>query len=238
MTSRLGESPSPRVTVGFSTGGQVEIEFHQSLHATRRQFPDLLDPDEIVVVGGPRLYIHRDSIVRTFLDTGNDWLLLVDDDMAWQPEALALLAEAADREAAPIVGGLCFGTSRTAGALWPTLGQLDSEGGYCTQLNIPDDELVEVEWTGCAFLLVHRDVLVSMAVAFGKTGRLLPWFEDGQIGSEIVECDRVFCMRARALGYPIFVHTGVAIDHKKPAMHNLDLYRATARLQNESELIG
>lgn len=241
MTAGLEESPSPRIVIGFCTGGQIEVEFHESLHATRMQHPELLAVHEIIVVGGPRLYAHRDAIVRQFLELGNQWLLFADADMAWNAEDLARLAAVADRKAAPIVGGLCFGTSRTAGALWPTLGQRDDDGSYCTQLHVPDDELVEVEWTGLAFLLVHRDVLVSMGVAFAERNgqrNLLPWFEDGQVGGEVVECDRVFCMRARALGYPIFVHTGIPIDHKKPAMHNLDLYRATARLQNERELIG
>lgn len=210
-----------KVTVGYCTAGQIEVETHTSLRRTfayDRTHGDVLDSDEIAVIGGPRLTQLRNNMVRTFLDRDSDYLWCVDTDMVWDEDALHRLLDVADPVKAPIVGGLCFGTSPAGGPLFPTIYDV-VDGRFQCRMRWSRGELLECDGTGWAFILVHRSVLEGMADKFGREPdgalSLQPWFLEGQVGDTLVEGDLAFCARARSLGYPIHVHAGVGTAHKK-----------------------
>lgn len=219
------------------TGGQLEAECAHCLHDTYRESPWLLDADYIDVVGGPRLHVMRTEGARRFLETSNEWAWYFDSDMAWEPNALWELYKVANPETHPIVGGLCFGTSRTAGALFPTIYDRDEHGHFAARFDLPRGEVTRCAGTGFAFVLVHRSVFERMAApeAFGLLPdgnvNLLPWFADGQVGDILMEGDLSFCARAAALDIPVHVHTGVEVLHKKPFMHGRHLYDSISELQ-------
>src|SRR5262249_50698313 len=57
---------------------------------------------------GPNISTSRNLIVAEFLKGQAPWLLMVDTDMVFEPDAAAGLLKVADPAGAPVVGGLCF----------------------------------------------------------------------------------------------------------------------------------
>lgn len=164
---------------------------------------------------GAQITKARNKIVEQFLATGIDWLWSIDADMEFEPDTLDRLVKAAHPEKRPIVGGLCFSLIRgDAVEVAPTLYQLaQGRDGFVRQLQYPPDELIQVGGTGAACMLVHRSVFVKMAE---KHPRPWPWFAETVFGKDQISEDLTFCLRAGALGYPIYVHTGIKIGHVKP----------------------
>ena len=164
---------------------------------------------------GPNLAAPRCEIVRSFLDTGADWLWMVDSDMTFEPDTLNRLLGAAHPKTAPIMGGLCFGQIVDHGVLmyYPTMFMIDEQGQGWRLDEYPPDTVVDIHATGTAMLLIHRSVLEEMRRKYPEP---LPWFAEevsewGGLQSE----DVTFCRRARNLGFPVKVHTGVKTGHLK-----------------------
>ncbi len=171
----------------------------------------------IPITSGPNLNTARNKQVRQFLTMDADWLLIVDSDMAFEPDALERLMVEADPVEAPIVGGLCFGKKQLAdGTLeyWPTLYKFDKDMKTFRFNEWPENTMFPVNATGTAFLLIHRDVLVAMADKFADRDPW-PWFEEVNFDGHVYGEDVTFCIRAQQCGFPIHVHTGVSITHMK-----------------------
>lgn len=157
----------------------------------------------------------RNQVVREFLeDTEYEWLLMVDRDMGWPPDAVHRLLSAADPAERPIVGGLCFAawaTEPDGMGGWriepvPTIYRRNETGFGLVEL-YPADMVIRVDATGAAFLLIHRSVLQKI-----ESDWFTPLVKDGktQYGE-----DFSFCVRAGEAGFPIHVHTGVKTTHHK-----------------------
>lgn len=168
----------------------------------------------------------RNTVTQRFLDRHDaDWLLWMDSDMQWLPTDVEALLEVADPTEHPIVGGLCFGMSQ--GSLFPTIYQFADVNGALTTIRVrdyPADALVEVAATGAAFLLIHRDVLLAMRER--QFNAAFPFFQETQNGDQPVGEDITFCLRAKVLGYPVYVHTGVKIGHHKSTVLTEAMFRA------------
>lgn len=199
--------------------GEVSLEFYRSVvnllawdDKHRRLILD--GGGHLTIPSGPNLSGPRNSQARTFLRHDADWLWIVDSDMAFDPDTLDRLVDAAHPSQRPIVGALCFGQRSENGVLryFPTMYR-EEDGRYRGITDYPEGELVEVAATGTACLLVHRSVLEAMEARYPEP---FPWFAEeinalGGIHSE----DITFCLRARALGVPVHVHTGVRTGHVK-----------------------
>ncbi len=165
----------------------------------------------------------RNRVVAHFLRGQNaDWLWMVDTDMGFDADTVPRLLAAADPEARPIVGGLCFaqrelGDDGYGGQQviptptifdWAT--DEDGMGAFEVRVAYERDAVVRCDGTGAACLLIHRGVLERMEERYGPA-----WFDriparDGSVGEDLS-----FCMRARELGIPVHVHTGVRTTHMK-----------------------
>jgi hypothetical protein len=219
---------SGRVIVAWIHPGMVSAYFTTSLvqmllfdQGTNRNVVGLLQEWSSANVS-----MARNEIVSRFLDhpTGADWLLFIDSDMAWEHDALDGLLSVADPQAAPIVGGLCFGANLDR--LFPTIYMLtptDTGGLTTTRLgDYPRDQVVRVDATGAAFLLIHRNVLVAMRdKGFNKT---FPWFQETELDGKPAGEDLTFCLRARQMGVPIIVDTRVKVGHHKSAIYTEALF--------------
>lgn len=166
----------------------------------------------------------RNTLTQRFLDRPDgDWLLWVDADMQWEPDAIEQLLAAADPETRPIVGGLCFGMSK--GGLFPTIYQWAEIDGQFTTVRVrdyPRDALVRCAATGAAFLLIHRRVLESMTAR--QFDRAFPYFQESSGNGAPVGEDLTFCIRAGILGFPVHVLTGVRIGHHKSHLLTEELF--------------
>lgn len=165
----------------------------------------------------------RNQAVKTFLDDSPcEWLLMVDSDMGFAPNAVEQLERSGPAKNL-IVGGLCFAQKRGVmddtlqAERWdvrPTIYQWeerDDEAGFATIGSYPRDSVIAVSATGTAFLLMHRTALETMRAKHGdilfdqvnhpKAG----WFSE----------DLSFCIRAAAADLTIRVNTAVRTSHDK-----------------------
>lgn len=169
----------------------------------------------------------RNRIVTEFLrDYTAEWLLFVDADMHFEPDAIERVLRHAHEDERPIMGGLCFGINN--GDLFPTLYDLvrDDDGRIrVMRRNLYDDNAVtQVSATGAAFLLIHRKVL--QAVAGKGFNQTYPWFQETEIQGSPCSEDFTFCLRAGQLGFPVHVDTAVKIGHHKSMVLTHDMYQA------------
>lgn len=174
--------------------------------------------------GSGRLVPNRNFATRLFLDkTPHEWMLFVDTDMGWEPDAVHRLLEVADPQKRPVVGGLCFalmeatydGMGGHRFTIVPTMYKLGetSEGApsFCYYGDYEADAVVPVAGTGAAFLLMHRSVLEKLRANVGDH-----WWDQfyDQAGDMVGE-DIAFCARLNTLGVTPHVHTGVKTTHHK-----------------------
>lgn len=126
-------------------------------------------------------------------------LLFIDDDMIFEPDAFERLLA----HDLPIVGGLCHNRRPP---YMPIL-MREYDGGYAFVYDydreIDARGLIEVDATGAAFLLVQKEVFERIATELKED----PFAIRGP-GEDIS-----FCLRAKELGYKIFVDTTVEIGH-------------------------
>lgn len=200
------------VLVGYCHGKDVDGWFHDCLF-------DLFWADRgkgllegRVSMLGSQLVAARNKVARTFLASPAEWLWMIDDDMTFAPDIVERLVAAAHPKRRPIVGGLCFSVSRD-GIVAPTLYRLDEKSGVLDRArHLPDTpELVPVDATGAACLLVHRRVFEKLDDASPS-----PWFDEMDLCGDRLGEDLTFCLRARLAGFPIYVHTGIEAGHVKP----------------------
>lgn len=174
-------------------------------------------------ISGPRIAAARNDLVRAFLRTDADWLLMLDSDMVFPPDLAESLVEAAHSRHRPVVGGLCFAGGRS-GQIRPTLGVMvaNDPPRFETAWNYQPNALNGVDYTGAACLLMHRTVLETLADTYGENAH--PWFAESEIGGQEYGEDVTFCMRVRAAGFPIYVHTGIKVGHMKMAVIDEETY--------------
>lgn len=167
----------------------------------------------------------RNGLVERFLTMDAEWLLFIDTDMDFGPDALEALLRKADPEKAPVVGGLCFG--ETGGLRFPTIYQMAELDGRPVTMRMhdyPRDAMVQVAATGAAFLLIHRRVLEGVRdKAFNA---VFPWFQETELAGLPCGEDLTFCLRAQICGFPVWVNTAVKTGHHKSHLLTEELYLA------------
>ena len=219
-----------KVVVGYCHPTEVSAFFHESLLGMVMYD---VNHEQRIVNGGGRIERYssanitnsRNGIARSFLDnTDAAFLLLLDADMVFKPDLADSLVAMAMQHSAPIVGGLCFGVDE--GNLFATLYQMVQDEGdefpHMVRYNAwPEDDMFEVTATGAACLLIHREVLEAMREKYPEP---YPWFQETVLGTGPMGEDVTFCVRARLLGYPVFVHTGIHVGHAKTQVLTNDMY--------------
>lgn len=101
---------------------------------------------------------RNEAVAAMLANTANDWLMFVDADMSWRPEAPMQLLAAAYRDFpdADIVGAWCPLRG------FPYLPTIDPGSGTWEPVE-PSTGPVEVMRTGAAFVLIKRRVFERMA---------------------------------------------------------------------------
>lgn len=166
----------------------------------------------------------RNAAMRHFLDSELDWLLFVDTDMGFKPEALAALHAVADPESRPIIGGLCFAQREMShdgrnGYRWqprPTIFDFieddDGVNRFHYRMHYPANSLVQCDATGGAFVLIHRSVGEKIRDQFGEV-----WFDRIADTDGIISEDLSFFRRWLDVSGSggCHIHTGVKTTHAK-----------------------
>lgn len=229
------------VTVAYLHSDEVGHNFHTSLlhtvmydAANDRRITEML-PSRCSSNG---LVAGRNHTVATFLDhTAGDWLWWIDADMGWKPDTLDRLLAAADPQAAPVVGALCFAWNQIApdglGGFQqiarPTIYQWVDMGEHGHRFKsvdtYPEGELVRCAATGSAMIVLHRSALEAVRAEHGDRwyDRLPTSAGDGFMGEDIS-----LCARLGGLGIPVHVDTRIHTNHLKTIYvgegHHLSAY--------------
>ena len=162
------------------------------------------------IIQGGILTMQRNEAVQRMQ---GDWLVFIDDDMVWEPDAIARLVATRDEMDLDIVGGLCF---RRSSPFQPTLYMRENpDSGPYNFLEKWDTDVVEVDATGMAFVLIHKRVFEriaksSMPLLEERLALGMPEFFSwrGKFGEDLR-----FCQDAKAAGCSIFVDTRIRIGH-------------------------
>lgn len=218
------------VAVAYLHPGEVSHSFHRSMRHYMTH--DLLHNRRLYAFleqecGTARIADGRNSAVRQFLASQAEWMVFVDADMGFEPDAIDRLIDAADPDERPIVGGLCFAYRRgPSGPLndpkfqpVPTIYQwyeTDTRVGMAPIYDYPKNTLMQVDATGGAFFAVHRRVLEEMSQSvFPGSHPTRPWFDETPYKDQVFSEDITFFRRAIALDFPVHVHTGIQTSHHK-----------------------
>ena len=199
------------VTIGMNTDAFVTSQTLLSLTKTFNAYPEDFRSRLIVTEGGCGDFAGgRNKLVRAFLSTGIEWVLIVDSDMVWEPQDWARLRDSADAEH-PWVSGTYFVDNEP---LRPCAITYTPEGKPASPVLTEDSpELVRVSAACIGFGLIHRDVFLRSADVENDH----EWFEHGwrDPNGQTLPEDWAFCSRAAGAGIPVYLNTKVRIGHVK-----------------------
>jgi GT2 family glycosyltransferase len=206
-----------KVSIGSCDPGTVNGGFAFSLIQVAQSRSSRLGPF-VRIKGSGLLSKQRNRLVKQFLETKSDWLLMMDSDEQLSVEAFDKLIEAAHDTERPVVAGLVFASFETGYPYpqpVPTIFE-DAPEGFLPLNKYDKDSVFQVDAAGTGCLLIHRSVFEAIqADADPHQGKDWCWFWDGPINGEWIGEDLQFCRRVRSLGFPIYVHTGAILPHSK-----------------------
>lgn len=179
-----------------------------------------LRPGDNVLRIGPQEPAHKaaDRLVRGFLQSDNNTLFMVDDDMVFPADALERLRSNEDNWPYDIVMALC--TTRGVPPMPVILRELPEqpdppqcwEGEHFERVfEWEDGEVIEVGSVGLAFTLIRRPVLAAMRNL--QAERDLDHCYFFRYGEGVETEDIPFCREARRLGFRLAIDTSVKIGH-------------------------
>jgi cephalosporin hydroxylase len=233
-----GHMSNGTVQLAYLHSSRVSHSWHDSMRKLRdydRARGARLREQELNIRAHPiKIAECRNLAAKAFLDHSDaEWLFWVDTDMGFEADALERLLEAADPDKAPVVGALCFANMESGWdgmggyrfKIVPTMYRIgrteDGSGSFCEYGAYPDDAACQVAATGSAFIVIHRTVLEKVRAEHGDH-----WYHQlADEKGEVVGEDLSFCLRAGAMGIPMFVHTGVKTTHHKEMWLSEDDFR-------------
>jgi hypothetical protein len=169
---------------------------------------------------GADLAVGWNLVVDRFLAGPGEYLFMIDADMTFTAATMDKLLDAAAPDR--LTGGLCFVFDEELNLVKPTIYRAtyeatrdltrDSFAGFRPELDYPADQLVAADATGMAFLAIPRACLEAMRDAKLEP---LPYYDHDTIDGVRLSEDTTFCLRAKAVGWPLRIHTGVSVGHDK-----------------------
>lgn len=195
------EIPVPtdkKVAVGFCYRTMSPSEFSVRMIRLWTESPEVQQGGLIYVPYRHWLYEARNEMVRDFLGTQADALLMIDTDMTFTTDDVRRL--------------ITLDSPIAASAYMFDLGRLDAaletpDGIQMLQSSPLPDKPGQVDYAGTGFMLIQREV-------FEKIGQ--DWFNHTTLedGTWLWE-DWSFCKRAREAGFPIWLDPKVRPGHLK-----------------------
>jgi glycosyltransferase involved in cell wall biosynthesis len=157
----------------------------------------------------------RNLLVKDMLESDCDYLIFIDSDINFEPEdILRLMAWASDPRK-----GIVAAVPRTRSEDKVYIANLDYDER--NELTMNGMGLVRAERVATAFMMVRREVFVTMEAAHPdwkyydkRSDRVLPCLFDFKLTEEgYIGEDFLFCDRARELGFEVWVDPSVTLGH-------------------------
>jgi hypothetical protein len=149
---------------------------------------------------------NRNEIVKSFLKSPCDYLLMIDDDVV-PPLGILNLADFQK----DIIGALCF--AFTHNMVVPIAWNRRADGQYWLSDLDGNDGLQKVDAVGTGCIMISRKVLEN------------PWWQNNggwfkneydKTGHKKEGNDLAFCRKAEDLGYKVYTHTDYTCSHIVP----------------------
>jgi hypothetical protein len=202
------------VMLGYIHNGWIRAEFVASLLNLQQHPARELIGCLTAQSGGTLVSYARNLLTENLLRSPQQWLLMVDADMAFTPANVADLAEAADPDERPIITGVCATLNTTGTGTLPAvysanIGAAGVVHNFISRgRSLPAEGVHQVDGCGAAFLMIHRSVLEKIPAG--------EWFREGVTPAGGIRGeDLAFCMRATEAGFGIWAHCGVRPGHLK-----------------------
>jgi glycosyltransferase involved in cell wall biosynthesis len=156
----------------------------------------------------------RNRAAASFLETDGDYLLFLDADLFFEPEALTFINETDE----PIVCGMyCL---KMPGMI-PCLNAYPESAGQMIE-----DGLTPVRRAGTGFMRIKREVFEAMKAvcpAYTNHGRTeWDFFPFGVRNGEYLSEDWAFCDTARDLGYKVQLDGRIKLRHEGSCLYPMD----------------
>lgn len=157
----------------------------------------------------------RNLLAKDLLESNCDYLLFIDSDINFEPEhILRLMAWGEDPKK-----GIVAAVPRTRSEEKVYIADLDYDDNG--ELTMNGMGLVRARRVATAFMLIRREVLVTMEAANPdwvyydkKTDRMVPCIFDFKLTEEgYIGEDFLFCDRARELGFEVWVDPSITLGH-------------------------
>lgn len=153
----------------------------------------------------------RNNLVARFLATPFDWLMFIDADIIFTPQAMQTVYDFA----------IANGPGIYAGA-YPQ--KCEARTLNCNPAVTAGDGWRRVAETGTGFMLIHRDVFTTMQRAFpniayagdsndGAGETKYDYFSVGVRGGRYLSEDWYFCQRWQECAGDVWAHTGLNLGH-------------------------
>ena len=164
----------------------------------------------------------RNKIASKFLESGNDYLLFLDDDMVFKPDLLESLLKRKEK----IVGGMTFIRSEPHE---PSFYKLNSDGVTYNPIYLwKKNDLVECDAIGMAATLIHKSVFEEMKNISQFHKDIWGFFDNLNFTGE----DLRFCRKARDLGFKVYCDTSQLVGHITEKVIGFGDYKAMAEHQD------
>jgi len=145
----------------------------------------------------------RNKISSIALERKADYLLFIDDDMVFEPDALIKLLD----NKKDITGALTFLRREPHE---PSIYTKNSDGEtYDPVIMWKPNSLIDIDALGMAFTLIKSDVFIKMKKISQFRNQIYGFFTHFPLPGE----DLNFCTRAKEIGFEIFCDTSVVAGH-------------------------
>ena len=141
---------------------------------------------------------NRNTIVKRFLETDYDYLLMIDGDCVPTDKILDLADYDKD-----IIGAVCFGYIKEM--LVPFVMKKRKDGMYDVVDINQNSGVIECDGIGSGVMMIARRVLEDMPFPFRN--------EYDPEGIKVKGLDFNFCRRAQKMGYKVWCNTDMLVSH-------------------------
>lgn len=204
------------IDVGWSDHGTTAGLFTASIGATIRDMEYFGCMGKIHRVRSSIPTHSRNEVVRLFLEGEANWLWLVDADMVFDKGHPMKLYQTAIENNVKMVSGLAF-IFQNQNQPIPSIFYCDPDNPAMLGLShayLPDKPR-EVAATGLASALIHREVFETMGPVRDEKYRWFDILEDVTNNNGMAGEDVQFFVRARNLGFALFVDPDAETWHIK-----------------------
>lgn len=224
-----------KVTIGVTSPGYVVTDFMTSILDVARSQRQV--GQFISLQGSGVISRLRNQIVSTYLDkTTDDWLLQIDTDQRFTVKDFKKLLDAADKDKRPIVSGVVHGGWDVGEPYLepvPCIFKQGESGALYAVHDYPADSIIEIDACGTGAVIVHRSVWEKLREEADQVhqGKMWGFYQDMPLHHEWIGEDLLWSLRVRSLGFKLYAHTGVQMEHQRKNWYGKKQHEDFARFR-------